>query len=105
MPLSSEQRRQYRAIAHSLKPVIIIGEKGWSEGLQLEIERALDDHELIKVKLASNDRETRAELLDILCTHTGAEKVQTIGKIAVVVRRARKPNPKLSNLMRGLAAP
>ena len=66
MSLSPEQRREYRAIAHNLKPVIIVGDKGLSEGLQEELERALNDHELIKIKVASQDRETRHEAITAL---------------------------------------
>lgn len=101
MSLSPEQRREFRAIAHNLKPVIIIGDKGLSEGVQEELERALNDHELIKIKIASTDRDERQETISALCTSNGAELVQTIGKIAVIMRRAKKPNPKLSNLLRG----
>jgi RNA-binding protein len=100
MSLSPEQRREYRAIAHNLKPVIIVGDKGLSEGLQDELERALNDHELIKIKVASTDREARQEAIQALCESSGAELVQTIGKIAVILRQAKKPNPKLSNLLR-----
>ncbi|MCD1631544.1 ribosome assembly RNA-binding protein YhbY [Marinobacter shengliensis] len=100
MSLSPEQRREYRAIAHNLKPVIIVGDKGLSEGLQDELERALNDHELIKIKVATTDREARQEAIQALCESSGAELVQTIGKIAVILRRAKKPNPKLSNLLR-----
>ncbi|WP_342631177.1 ribosome assembly RNA-binding protein YhbY [Marinobacter alkaliphilus] len=100
MSLSPEQRREYRAIAHNLKPVIIVGDKGLSEGLQDELERALNDHELLKIKVASTDREARQEAIQALCESSGAELVQTIGKIAVILRRAKKPNPKLSNLLR-----
>jgi len=100
MSLSPEQRREYRAIAHNLKPVIIVGDKGLTENLQEELERALNDHELIKIKVASQDRETRQEAINALCASSGAEIVQTIGKIAVIMRRAKKPNPKLSNLLR-----
>ncbi|MBK1873878.1 MULTISPECIES: ribosome assembly RNA-binding protein YhbY [Marinobacter] len=100
MSLSAEQRREYRAIAHNLKPVIIVGDKGLSENLQEELERALNDHELIKIKVASQDREARQEAITALCEASGAELVQTIGKIAVLLRRAKKPNPKLSNLLR-----
>lgn len=100
MSLSAAQRREYRAIAHNLKPIILIGDKGLSEGLMQELDRALDDHELIKVKVASTDRELRSEVIDELCRQSGAELVQTIGKIAIVLRRAKQPNPKLSNLAR-----
>jgi RNA-binding protein len=100
MSLSSEQRREYRAIAHNLKPVIIVGDKGLTENLQEELERALNDHELIKIKIASQDREARQQAVTELCAGAKAEVVQTIGKIAVILRRAEKPNPKLSNLLR-----
>ncbi|HLV76767.1 MAG TPA: ribosome assembly RNA-binding protein YhbY [Marinobacter sp.] len=100
MSLSPEQRREYRAIAHNLKPVIIVGDKGLSEGLQGELDRALNDHELIKIKMSSQDREARQEAIQALCESSGAELVQTIGKIAVLLRRAKKPNPRLSNLLR-----
>jgi RNA-binding protein len=100
MSLSPEQRREYRGIAHNLKPVIIVGDKGLTDGLQEELERALNDHELIKIKVASQDRETRHEAVAALCEASGAELVQTIGKIAVIMRRAKQPNPKLSNLLR-----
>jgi len=98
MPLSSEQRRQYRALAHELKPVVMIGDNGVSDGLHKELERALDDHELIKVKVSASDREERREAIEQACELTGAELVQTIGKVAILLRRAKDPNPKLSNL-------
>ncbi|MGO1460692.1 MAG: ribosome assembly RNA-binding protein YhbY [Marinobacter sp.] len=100
MSLSPEQRREYRAIAHNLKPVIIVGDKGLTENLQEELDRALNDHELIKIKVASQDREARQEAINALCESSGAEVVQTIGKIAVILRRAKQPNLKLSNLLR-----
>lgn len=100
MSLSPEQRREYRAIAHNLNPVIIVGDKGLTENLLEELDRALSDHELIKIKVASQDRESRQEAVNALCESSGAEVVQTIGKIAVILRRAKQPNPKLSNLLR-----
>ena len=96
MSLSPEQRREY----HHLKPVIIVGDKGLTQNLQEELERALNDHELIKIKVASQDREARQEAINALCEASGAEVVQTIGKVAVIMRRAKTPNPKLSNLLR-----
>ena len=100
MNLSPEQRRSYRAIAHQLKPVVIIGDKGLSEGLQQELDRALNDHELIKVKIAHPDRDVRQEVIAELLNTSGATLVQSIGKIVVLLRRAKRPNPKLSNLLR-----
>lgn len=100
MSLSPAQRREYRVIAHHLKPVVTLGDKGLSEGVREELDRALSDHELIKVKVAGGDKETRTEQAEAVCKATGAELVQLIGRVAVVLRRAQKPNPKLSNLSR-----
>lgn len=102
MSLSPAQRREYRAIAHHLKPVVILGDKGLTAGVRAELDRALNDHELIKVKVVGGEKEARAEQAGALCKATGAELVQLIGRVAVVLRRAKKPNPKLSNLSRAV---
>jgi len=98
--LSAAEKKQLRAIAHNLNPVIIVGDKGLSEGLFEELDRALEQHELIKVKINSNDRDFRAQATDELCEKSNATLVQVIGKISVLLRRNPNPNPKLSNLMR-----
>lgn len=100
MSLSSADKKHYRAIAHNLNPVIIVGDKGLSEGLIDEVSRALRDHELIKVKVAIGDRDDRANLINDLVEKTGSELVQSIGKVAVILKKNTKPNPKLSNLIR-----
>jgi RNA-binding protein len=100
MPLDQSRKKQMRTIGHHLSPIVTISEKGLSEGVHLELERALDDHELIKVKLALGDPTSRRELAADLCTEHKAELVQQIGKIILIFRKAGKPNPKLSNLLR-----
>lgn len=50
MPLTNEQKKQYKSIGHHLKPVLIVAENGLTEGVQAELERALNDHELIKIQ-------------------------------------------------------
>lgn len=94
------QKKALRSIGHHLDPIVQVSEKGLTEGLVKETERALNDHELIKIRFAVDDRETRKELMQSLCAQLGAETVQTIGKVILVYRAARKPNPKLSNLLR-----
>ncbi|WHU44941.1 YhbY family RNA-binding protein, partial [Pseudomonas fulva] len=49
MPLNNEQKKQYKSIGHDLKPVLIVAGNGLNEGVVAELERALADHELIKV--------------------------------------------------------
>jgi len=96
-------KKQLRAIGHHLKPVVIIASGGLSESVVAEANRALKDHELIKVKIANDDREMRQEIAKALCEKTSSELVLTIGKIALVLRKNPKPNPKTSNLVRHLA--
>lgn len=100
MAISPERKKQFKQIGHNLKPVLTVAENGVSEGVLAELERALEDHELIKVKIAIADREWRKQAIAQLCQHSGAELVQEIGKIALLFRPAREPNPRLSNLLR-----
>lgn len=100
MPLDQARKKQMRTIGHALKPVVTVSEKGLSEGVHAELERALDDHELIKVKLAVAEPAVRRELAAQLCSEHRAELVQQIGKVILIHRAAAKPNPKLSNLLR-----
>ena len=97
--LTSERRKQMRAIGHHLKPVVLITDNGMSTGLLEELHRALEDHELIKVKVRA-ERDTRMILIDSLCKETGAHCVQSMGAMALLFRAAERPNPRLSNLIR-----
>ena len=65
----------------------MLGDKGLTESVVEELNRALNDHELIKVKVVAEDREARAALIAELSETTGAEVVQTIGKIALLSRK------------------
>ena len=98
--LTSANRKHYRSLGHKLKPVVMIADKGLTDGVHGEIDRALNDHELIKVRLNVESPTARRELVEIICTHHCAQLVQTIGKIALILRHADTPNPKLSNLLR-----
>ncbi len=100
MPLTNQLKKQYKSIAHHLSPIVIISENGLNEGALQELERAIAEHELIKIKLASNDRDERIQLVNEICDSLKAEKIQLIGKMLILFRKNPKPNPKLSNLMR-----
>lgn len=100
MPLSIAEKKRFRRIGHELKPVVMTGGEGLTEGVAAEVERALEDHELIKVRINGEDREERAAAMQALAAHCRAEVVQVIGKIVLLYRAAKKPNPKLSNLLR-----
>ena len=100
MPLTADRKKALRTMGHALKPVVTVAGKGLSEGVLEELNRALEDHELIKVKLMVADRELRHQVIGELCEKSGAELIQEIGKIALIFRAAQKPNAKLSNLLR-----
>jgi RNA-binding protein len=100
MSLTNEQKKHYKTIGHSLKPVVTVAGNGLSDAVIAEMERALNDHELIKVKLSIADRESRKQAIDYISDQTGALVVQEIGKVVLIFRAAKKPNPKLSNLLR-----
>lgn len=102
MPLDSLDKKQiklFRSIGHHLSPIIIIS-KGLSDNINSEIDRALNDHELIKLKVHSNDREVKKALVHTICEERNAELVQLIGHVALIYKAAKKPNPKLSNIQR-----
>lgn len=100
MALSIAEKKRFRRIGHELKPVVQTGSQGLTEAVLAEIDRALEDHELIKVRIGGEDREVRAAAIQEIGRHCRAEIVQIIGKIVLLYRPAQTPRPKLSNLLR-----
>lgn len=98
--LDNKQLRRLRRIAHHLNPVVSIGDSGVSDAVVAETERALTDHELIKVRIHSESRDARREYAAELSERCGAESVQSIGKIVVLYKANPTPNPNLSNVLR-----
>lgn len=89
--LKPAQRQFLKGLAHSRNPVVMIGSQGLTPAVLKEIDNALNAHELIKVKAASDEVETRRAWLEEICTATGAAPVQQIGKVLVIYRAAAKP--------------
>lgn len=90
MPLTLKQKKHLRNLAHSAKPIVIIGQHGLTENISREVDQALDHHELIKVRVNAEDRDARDRMIDSLLSEVGAELVQRIGHIAVFYRRNRQ---------------
>lgn len=88
-PLTNPQKRYLRGLAHDLKPVILVGAKGPGEPLLAELDLALERHELLKVKFAADDRETRDVWIEALVVGSGAALVGRIGNVAIVYRRSK----------------
>lgn len=100
MPISADRKKEFRTLGHKLNPIVTIAGNGLSETVLMELNRALDDHELIKVKLAIADREERKEVVAQLQVLRNVELIQEIGKVVLLYRSNKKANPKLSNLHR-----
>ena len=84
--MNSDKKKQFKAQAHSLKPVIIVGQAGLTESVLKEIEITLDTHELIKIKIRA-EKEQRNQIRDQIVTDTHSELIQTIGQIIVIYRK------------------
>lgn len=89
--LSGTQRKHLRGVAHSLKPVIVVGKAGLSDSLRAEADRTLDDHELIKVKLQGCDRRERKTVSAQLVKLLHASLVGLVGNVAILYRQQRDP--------------
>ncbi|MDG0969031.1 MAG: YhbY family RNA-binding protein [Porticoccaceae bacterium] len=100
MTSSTTDKKHLRRLGHNLKPVVTIASKGLTESVNLEIDRALSDHELIKLKLAVGDRDAKKTMTDEICLSHKAQLIQSIGHVLLIFRASLKPNPKLSNLLR-----
>jgi RNA-binding protein len=95
MQLNEKQRRHLKGLAHPLKPVILMGNAGLSDAVVAETQRALADHELIKVRLPGMEREQRDAALTDLARRTDSTMVTRIGHVAVLF----KPREKLSRIV------
>lgn len=95
MELSNKQKQFLKSAAHPLKPVVMLGGNGLTEGVMAEIELALEHHELIKVKVPEEDRDIRNAIHATIAEHAKAVLVQAIGKVAVFYRPAAEPKMRL----------
>jgi len=95
LELTPEQRKFLKAQGHTLKPVVMIGNAGLTGAVVQEANRALKAHELIKVRVLGDDRETREAWFTELCEALEAAPVQLIGKLLLLYRPADKPRIKL----------
>jgi putative YhbY family RNA-binding protein len=92
--LTPERRRDLRARAHALHPVVSIGHAGLTPAVLKEVDVALKAHELIKVRVHSDDRDQREAHLASICEQLGAAPVQHLGKLLIVWRPAPKEEQK-----------
>ena len=110
LSLTPAERRAHRAEAHHLDPVVAIGADGLTPAVLKEADAALKAHGLIKVRVFSDDRGAREEILGTLCERLDAAAVQHIGKLLVLWRpvppkeespdEGRKPGPRVVKVLK-----
>jgi len=108
--LTPAQRKEKRADAHHLDPVVMIGNDGLTPAIRKEADAALNAHGLIKVRVFSDDRASREAMFAALADELGAAPIQHIGKLLVlwrpvppkerVEREDRKPGPKVVKILK-----
>ena len=86
MTLSGKQKNYLRGIAHNKKPIVTIGGKGLTEAVLNEIQIALEQHELLKIKLPTNNKTEKVALMAQITAESDSEPVQLIGRMAVIYR-------------------
>lgn len=89
--LNAKQISHLRALSHGLHPIVMVGNNGLSATVLKEIDVSLKAHELIKIKVFSDDRELRKQMLETICRQLDAAPVHHIGKQLVVYRPAEPP--------------
>ena len=92
--LNSKQTAYLKALSHSKNAVVQIGLKGLTDSVTKEIDANLNAHELIKIKVQSDSKENRSDMLTSICEKLRAEPVNHIGKLLVIFR----PNPKKTKI-------
>lgn len=91
MTLTGKQKNYLRGVAHNLNPIVTIGGKGLTQAVMNEVELALNQHELLKIKLPSNSKAEKVALLAQITGQSNSEPVQIIGRVAVVYRPNKEP--------------
>ncbi|MCP3428773.1 ribosome assembly RNA-binding protein YhbY [Opacimonas viscosa] len=90
MNLSNKQKQYLKGLAHSIKPILQLGGNGLTEGVLAEIENALGHHELIKIKVPTDDREEKTLIMDAIIRETGAVKLQVIGHTLIMFKQSEE---------------
>lgn len=98
MNLNKKQIQYLKGMAHSLKPVVLLGNNGLTEAVVAEIDFALNHHELIKIKIPTDDRETKALIVEAICRETNSTQVQVIGKTLVIFRATEEKKIRIPKL-------
>ncbi len=90
MALTEKQKKHLRRLAHPLSPIVMLGNAGLTDGVVNELDRALTDHELVKVSVRIGERVARNAALDCLAVRTSSAMVQRVGNVGVFYRQRQQ---------------
>jgi len=102
MSITESQCKHLRRLGHHLKPLVLVGSAGLSDGVLAEVRNSLEHHELIKVRVRSGGRKERDALIEDLAARSESQLIQRIGNVALLYRQAEEPTIVLP--VRGSAA-
>ena len=94
MDLTERQKKLLRGLGHQLKPVLMVGDAGLTDGVLREFSATIAHHELIKVRVRVGDRMGRDQIVSELCQRGGAALVSRVGNVALLYRR-NEEDPKI----------
>ncbi len=92
--LKGKQKKYLRGLAHSFDPVVIVGKRGVTAAVLRQIDTALEDHELIKIKLSAECPDERDEVAEKVTAENGCTVAGAVGRV-LILYRARKENPSI----------
>ena len=92
--LSGKQRRHLRGLGHELKPIVQVGKDGIDDGLVAAVDQALEDHELVKLKVGESAKLDRHEAAEAIARRTHSEVAQVLGN-TVLLYRADPDDPEI----------
>lgn len=95
MAVNDRQKRYLKSLAHPLKPVVMIGNKGLTETVLAEIDKTLEQHELIKVRVSGLEKADRTAMIEQIALATSSNLIMSIGHIAAFYRPAKEPTIQL----------
>jgi RNA-binding protein len=86
MNLTTKQKQYLKGLAHDKKAIVQLGNNGLTEGVVVEIDSALSHHELIKVKIPTDDKQEKQLIADAIARETGAVNIQIIGHVLILYK-------------------
>jgi RNA-binding protein len=84
--LSNNQKKYLRSLGHHLKPVVMVGQHGLSEAVLSELETTMEKHELLKIKIRTDDRDEKQSMIDSIIDRSKSQLIQVVGNIVLIYR-------------------